>query len=62
MQKLRDFFEIGVRLVWVADSSSRTMYTYRSVTNVRQFVENDSLSCDDVLPSFSTAVKDLIEE
>jgi Uma2 family endonuclease len=62
MQKLREYFEIGVRLAWVADPSSRIVYAYRSVTNVRQFGENDSLSGDDVLPGFSAAVKDLFEE
>jgi len=62
MQKLREYFEIGVRLVWVADPASRMVYAYRSPTDVRQFTETDSLPGDDVLPGFSVPVSSLFEE
>jgi Uma2 family endonuclease len=61
-QKLREYFEIGVRLVWVADPTERVVYAYRSLTDVRQFAEKDQLPGDDVLAGFSVAVGNLFEE
>ena len=61
-QKLREYFAIGVRLVWVADPDARIVYAYRSPTDVREFTERDALSGNDVLPGFSVPVADLFEE
>lgn len=61
-QKLREYFSIGVRLVWVADPEVRTVYAYRSLTDVREFTEADTLPGDDVLPGFSVPVAALFEE
>ncbi|MBI3359656.1 MAG: Uma2 family endonuclease [Chloroflexi bacterium] len=61
-QKLREYFSIGVKLVWVADPASRTVYGYRSVTDVREFAEADTLTGDEVLPGFSVPVASLFEE
>jgi Uma2 family endonuclease len=60
-QKLREYFAIGVRLVWVADPQARSVYAYRSLTDVREFTLNDDLPGDDVLPGFSVRVSDLFE-
>ena len=62
MQKLRDDFSIGVRLVWIVDPQSRSVLAYRSLTDVREFAENDDLPGDDVLPGFSVKVTQLFEE
>jgi Uma2 family endonuclease len=48
-QKLREYFAIGVRLVWVADLDARAVLAYRSL-NVRECRQNDRLTGDDVLP------------
>ncbi len=61
-QKLREYFSIGVRLVWVADPAVRTVYAYRSLTDVREFTEADTLPGDDVLPGLSVPVASLFEE
>ncbi|MCK6626096.1 MAG: Uma2 family endonuclease [Anaerolineae bacterium] len=61
-QKLREYFAIGVRLVWVADPQARCVYAYRSLTEVREFTENDELLGDEVLPGFSEKVARLFEE
>ncbi len=61
-QKLREYFSIGVRLVWVAHPETRTVYAYRSMTDVREFGESAVLSGDEVLPGFSTSVGSLFEE
>ncbi|MGH2522008.1 MAG: Uma2 family endonuclease [Anaerolineales bacterium] len=61
-QKLREYFAIGVRLVWVADPASRTVYAYRSLTDIREFPETAIFSGDDALPGFSVPVASLFEE
>ena len=60
-QKLREYFEIGVRLVWVADPRSKSVYAYSTLTDVREFTSNDDLPGDDVLPGFSINVAELFE-
>ena len=61
-QKLREYFEIGVRLVWVADPEARVVSAYRSLTDIREFDASATLSGDDVLPGFEVAVGSLFEE
>ena len=62
-QKLREYFAVGVKLVWVADPAAKTVYAYRSLTNLRIFAEADTLTADDdVLPGFSVPVASLFEE
>jgi Uma2 family endonuclease len=61
-QKLRDYFTIGVRMVWVVDPKARSIYAYRSPTEIREFTENDTLPGDDILPGFSVPVARLLEE
>lgn len=60
--KLQEYFEAGVRLVWVADPDARTVAAYRSTTDVRPFRDSDSLPGDDVLPGFEVAVRTLFED
>lgn len=61
-QKLREYFAIGVVLVWVADPSDKTVSVYRSLTDVRILGESDLLSGEEVLPGFSIPVASLFAE
>lgn len=61
-QKLREYFEIGVRLVWVADPKARVVHAYRSPTEVRGFDDTAQLTADDILPGFEVPVASLFEE
>jgi Uma2 family endonuclease len=61
-QKLREYFAVGVRLVWVADPEAKAVLAYRSLTDVREFRESDRLPGDDVLPGFAVGVAHLFEE
>lgn len=62
MQKLREYFAIGVRLVWVVDPQARSVHAYRALTDAREFAADDDLPGDDVLPGFAVAVARLFEE
>ena len=61
MQKLREYFSIGVRLVWIADPTAQTVFAYRSLTDVRELSDGDSLPGDDVLPGFGVPVAAVFE-
>lgn len=58
-QKLKEYFSIGVKVVWVADPADKTVYAYRSLTDVREFTAADTLADDGVLPGFSVSVAEL---
>lgn len=60
--KLEEYFNIGVRLVWIADPPSKHIYAYRSMTDVRTFTITDNLPGDDVLPGFLVPVIELLSE
>lgn len=60
-QKMREYFSIGVKLVWVADPEAKVVLAYRSLTDVREFKEEDTLPGDEILPGFSVPVKALFE-
>ena len=61
-QKLREYFAIGVQLIWVADPAVSIVYAYRSMTDVREFTEQDELPGDQILPGFSMPVAQLFED
>jgi Uma2 family endonuclease len=61
-QKLREYFAVGVRLVWVADPEARVVSAYRSPTDVREFHAEDRLPGDDILPGLELDLASLFEE
>lgn len=61
-EKLREYFAIGVKLVWVPDPRARRVMAFRSLTDVRELAEADQLPGDDVLPGFAASVATLFEE
>jgi Uma2 family endonuclease len=58
-QKLREYFAIGVGEVWVADPEARSVSTYRSPTDIREFRERDRLSGEGALREFEMRVADI---
>ncbi len=61
-KSLREYFAIGVLLVWVGDPESKSVHAYHSLTDVRVFNEGDDLTADDILPGFSVPVASLFED
>jgi Uma2 family endonuclease len=58
-EKMREYFERGVRLVWVVDPEDHTVMVYRSPDEGRLLHETSMLSGEEVLPEFSCRVAEL---
>jgi len=51
--------EAGAVMVWVVNSSRRTVTVYRSATDIKTLTEKDDLSGDDVGSGFRCRVADV---
>lgn len=60
-EKLAEYFDIGVRMVWLVDPEARVVQVYRSLSDVRTFRESDVITGEDVLPGFSVQVARFFE-
>jgi Uma2 family endonuclease len=58
-RKIRDYFEAGVRLLWIVDPEMQTVTVYHSPIDLRILTTADALSGEEVLPDFSCMVVDL---
>lgn len=61
LDKVGEYLQAGVRLVWVIDPKRRTAAVYRSLTDVRQLGPDDLLDGEDVLPGFHCRLGDVID-
>ena len=59
MEKLEEYFAIGVRLIWVADPRRQQIHVYHSLTNIERLTAGDELSGGDILPGFKVPVAEL---
>lgn len=59
MEKLEEYFIIGVQMVWVADPRRQQVYVYSSLTEVERFTMAEVLSGGKILPGFSVPVAEL---
>jgi Uma2 family endonuclease len=60
LDKLKEYFERGVRMVWVIAPEDRTLTIYRIPDEGRLLHESATVTGDDVLPGFSCRVSDLL--
>jgi Uma2 family endonuclease len=58
MEKINDYLDNGVELVWVIDPESRTVTIY-SKSGIKKLTEKDTLTGDDVMPSVKCKVASL---
>ena len=64
-QRLHDqvaYLAAGVRLIWVADPATRTIYAYHSITEVHEYSGGQDLSGEDILPGFTLSVASLFAD
>ena len=55
---IREYFDAGVRVVWIVDPPSQTVKVYSSVEESILLTENDTLECAELLPGFSLAIRE----
>jgi Uma2 family endonuclease len=60
LDKVGEYLESGVRLVWVIDPSARTATVYRSLNDVRRLGPDNALDGFDVLPGFRCLLSDVL--
>jgi Uma2 family endonuclease len=58
-QKVQDWLDFGVRMVWVVDPATRTVAVHRGGGTFRIYGEEDTLSGEDVLPGFVCKVSEI---
>lgn len=58
-KKVQEYLRAGVRLVWVIDPENRTLVVHRANRTLTEFLPNDELSDEDVIPGFRCLVQDL---
>lgn len=60
LMKVRFYLENGVRLVWLIDPATRTVTAWSSWGEARVLTEQDVVDGGEVLPGFSTPVRDIL--
>jgi len=60
LDKVGEYLEAGVRLIWVIDPPKARAVVYRSLSHVRELGPEDELSGEDVLPGFRCRLSDII--
>lgn len=60
LDKVGEYLQAGVPLVWVIDAAQRTAVVYRSLTDVRRLDETEALEGEDVVPGFSCPLRDIL--
>jgi Uma2 family endonuclease len=58
-KKVSQYFEAGVRLVWLLYIATRQIYVYTSPTTVKILGIEDTLDGGEVLPGFSVTVREI---
>jgi Uma2 family endonuclease len=61
-RKRREYFDAGVRLVWMIDPTERTVHTYTATDRYTTLGVGDVLDGGEVLPGFVLALHELFEE
>ena len=51
-EKIREFLENGVPIVWLVDPKQKTVTEYRSLSETQQYSGDDVISAEPVLPGF----------
>ena len=60
LDKVGEYLQAGVRLIWIVDPKRRSAVIYRSLSDVRQLAAEDSLDGEDVVPGFGCPLKEVV--
>jgi Uma2 family endonuclease len=59
MNKVFDYLDEGVKQVWLVYPERKILTIYHSMTESATLTENDTLTCEELLPGFQCKVGDL---
>ncbi len=59
--KVGEYLQAGVRLVWVVDPRRERAVAYRSLTDVTNIGLDDLLDAGEVVPGFRVRLKEILE-
>ena len=57
-EKIADYFDAGVPLVWVVTPKTRTVLVYQADGTARRLNDTDHLTADPVIPNFKVRIAD----
>ena len=60
LEKVGEYLDAGVRLVWVIDPRARKAVVHRSLSDVRELREDDELDGEEVVPGFRCRLADIV--
>jgi Uma2 family endonuclease len=60
-EKVREYLDHGVQLIWVVHPVQRTVTVYTADRNARVLYEDETLDGGDILPGFTLTVADIFE-
>src|SRR5262245_8106722 len=60
LEKVGEYLQAGVRLVWVVDPKGRRAAVHRSLTAVRELDIEDALDGEDVVPGFRCVLREIL--
>ncbi len=60
LDKVGEYLDAGVRLVWVIDPRARKAVAHRSLSDVRELREDDELDGEEVVPGFRCRLADVV--
>ena len=60
LDKVGEYLEAGVRLVWVVDPRHERAVVYRSVSDVRELGPDDAFDGEDVIPGLRFVLRDVL--
>lgn len=61
MDKIGEYLQAGVRMVWVVDPKRERGAVYRSLTDVRELGPDGTFDGEDVVPGFACRLRDILE-
>lgn len=62
LEKMREYFQAGVRQVWMVVPTSEQIYVYDAIDKIRVLNRTDTLEGDPALPGFRMPLTALFEE
>jgi Uma2 family endonuclease len=60
LDKIGEYLQAGVRLVWVIDPERGAAAVYRSLTDVKELGSEGTLDGEDVVPGFACPLQDIL--